>query len=37
MNGFRVLKARREIEADGYLHILIITAERDRERYALEA
>src|ERR1039457_5726128 len=37
MDGFQVMEGLREIEADGYLPILVITAQADHKLRALEA
>ena len=37
MNGFQVMEGLKEIEADGYLPVLVITAHPDQQLRALEA
>ena len=37
MNGFQVMSSLREIEADGYLPVLVITAQPGHKLHALEA
>ena len=37
MDGFQVMEGLKEIEADGYLPVLVITAQPDHKLRALEA
>lgn len=37
MNGFEVMEGLKEIEADGYLPVLVLTAQRDYKLRALDA